>query len=646
MPAAKKSNAGKTGAAAKSSAAHKTGPSGVTTPKHQALAAPPCSLPNVPPMAHGHLKPYLAAVLLVARAGGLAGPALAKALLKEIEGAVVDAPTVKRSMASVTAVAAYGGLHVGSLVYSEARAPAWLALGTSPGLEDVSHHLAVVAVSGGKAALVVSESAMRDQMLTFVKKAAVLDRATIAGAFVGSDAKTIWLNGLHARTQVKADSKTLTGLALENALDPLGDQTYSLSAIRSQPAVAGLVKKARQAVVGVSPGSGRVWLGRPGDWTGFVVQTEALLKHLNAPPAASSLYQFLSQPVTSGSGVENAYAVAVLPTALLADDAAVSPQQRDAAHRWSLEAVYSVTSSAGPDLDVQVELHGVDLGTAHLTVDVDAKGKVGIKSKWTTAEPAAELKADRADCLAFLSDPKQLKVYYDSGHAIADGQCFAVGWTDHVLDWEFEDFKGYEVKNEKPPLKKGEKLADKIGVAGDTSLFGFVQQRLFTTGWLACDDGAMELADFVHVDPVKHRITLVHVKGSGSSEDKRQVSVADYEVVVAQGLKNIRHLDRDRLVERLENGKKKDIARAVWKDGAPQKNRTGLIAAIKALPAQAPRQLLILQPRLTETEHKYCQSKPKSDARALRFKQLNALMLAARISAMGTGAEFRAVTAA
>lgn len=643
MPSAK-SRAGRAGVVPKSSGASKTAKAEGNKAKPKAPVAALASRSKVAPIGHANLRPYLAAVLLAARPRGQADAALASALLKEIAAAVVDSPAAKRSTASVSAVAAHGGLHVGHLAYSEARPPAWLAPGASSTLEDVTHHLAVVAVSGDKAALVVSDGAMRDQMLALITKATVLNRSTVASAFIGPDAKTIWLNGVHARTQVKADSKTLTGSALEYALDPLGDQTYSLSAIRSQPAVAGLLKGARQAVVGVAPSASRVWLSRPADWSGFVAQTEALLTHLVAPPAASPLYRFLSQAVTSGAGVKDAYAVAVLPSALLAEDAAASPEQRGEAYRWSFEAVFTVTGSAGLDLDVRVEVGGADLGNVRLAVAIDAKGRVTVTPTWTLL--ASRLDADRSACSAFLSDPFQLKIYYDSGHAIADGQCFQVGWTDQLFGWEFEDLKGYEIENEKPVVSQGEKLADKIGVGGDKSLFGFVQQKLFKTGWLACDDGSMELADFVHVDPVSHRITLIHVKGSSSEKDNRQVSVADYEIVVSQGVKNIRHLDRDRLSAALERSKDKDIARAVWKDGVRQKNRKGMIAAIKALPLLAPRELLILQPRLTEAEHKYCEAKDESNARALRFKQLNALMLAARMSAMGTGAEFRAIAAA
>jgi hypothetical protein len=596
-----------------------------------------------PRVGHADLRPYLSAVLLEAGPTGLTDAALARALLKEIAAAVVNSSNIRRTPSRASPVAAHGGLHVVSLVYTEVRPPAWLAPSAAGKLEDVTHHLVLVAASADKAALVVSDGSMRDQMLAHVKAASPLNRSTVATAFIGPDAKTIWLNGVHSRTQVKADSKTLSGSALEYALDPLGDQTYSLSAIRSQPAITGLAKNSRQAVVGVAPSGSRVWLGRPGDWGAFVAQTEALLARLASPPAASALYRFLSQPVTSSAGINDAYAIAVLPSAFLADDAAKTAEQHAEAYRWGYGATYTVTHSAGLDLDVQVGVDGVDLGSVHLAVSIDGKGRVSVKHQWTT--PATAMDTDRSACSVLLSDPSQLKIYYDSGHAIADGECFQVGWSDQLFDWEFSDLTGYQVDSEKPVLNSGERLADKIGATGDTSLFGFIQKKLFKTGWLACDDGSMELADFVHVDPGTKQITLIHVKGSGSDKDVRQVSVSDYELVVSQGVKNIRHLDRDRLIAALDRGKNKDIARAVWKDGVRQQNRNGIIAAIKALPRQAPRVLLIVQPRLTQSEYNYCAPKDETNTRALRFKQLNALMLAARISTLGCGAAFRAIAA-
>jgi hypothetical protein len=154
-----------------------------------------------------------------------------------------------------------------------------------------------------------------------------------------------------------------------------------------------------------------------------------------------------------------------------------------------------------------------------------------------------------------------------SGHTVMQGRCYAAGFTDQHFAWTFEPMAGFEIDREKPKFSKTSPLADNIGLSTDRSLFGLVKRRLFPKGWLACDDGSMELADFIHVDPDNAIVTLIHVKASETKKPDRTVSVADYEIVVSQAVKNVRHLDRRNLETELRNGKGKKIGAAVWKDG-------------------------------------------------------------------------------
>jgi hypothetical protein len=586
-----------------------------------------------------HLKPYLSAVLLQG-ASSNTGSNLAKAVLDEVQSLIEK--TAARTVVDRTKVTKQKGLNIGTLIYRQAGAPAWL-IGTQ--YEDIAHHLVVVASVGNLVALVASDSAMRDNLAKNISAALPMGKKATADAFVGPDAKSIWLSGVHASTSVKADSKALTGPSLEHALDPLGDQSYVLSAIRSQPLVIGLSGSARKPVIGVAPFGSRIWLGRPTDWDKFVEQLEALLKHLKQPHKPSDLYNFLSQPVTDLKTVANAYGLTIIPSAMLAEDSGVTDEARREASRWAYDATYDVSGCKSANLEVEIQLDQSLLGTVELKITADKEGRVKLDPTWIKKGGASD--ELRATCLACLSDPEQVKIYYDSGHAISDGACFCVGWTDHVLPWIFHDFSGYQVCDEKPKVAQGAKLADAIDITNPSgsSLFTFVQQKLFPTGWLACDDGAMELADFVHLDPKYNRITLVHAKGSGSKEPNRQVSVSDYEIVVSQGVKNIRHLTPKILADMLEAGAHKDIARAIWLDGVRQTDRSGMIAELRKLQPTAPRTLMILQPRLTESEHKHCSHAKKSSGRELRFKQLNALMLSARVATMAVGADFQAIAA-
>src|SRR5690606_13184391 len=94
--------------------------------------------------------------------------------------------------------------------------------------------------------------------------------------------------------------------------------------------------------------------------------------------------------------------------------------------------------------------------------------------------------------------------------------------------------------------------------------WGIVEGQPGPSGWLACDDGSMESADFIHLDGEGRTLSLIHVKGSGTASATRGISVTDYEIVVGQAIKNLRHLDRGLLIEKLEAGTDHQIATATW----------------------------------------------------------------------------------
>lgn len=222
---------------------------------------------------------------------------------------------------------------------------------------------------------------------------------------------------------------------------------------------------------------------------------------------------------------------------------------------------------------------------------------------------------------------------------IADGLCFRGGFTDQIVTWNWQNFTGYDVDKEKPVANPS--LAAAIGSTTDQSLFGFVVKSLYTQGWLTCDDGAGEVGDFVHLDPTQNKVTLIHVKASSNRNPNREISVADFDVVVAQGIRNIRHLDQAHLIAALTYSAHHQIAAATWHNGG-RSTRADFIAAIQALGASFSRELVILQPRLTNAEYQACVNGTATRARQQRFQQLNTLILSARLAAIGVGATFTA----
>jgi hypothetical protein len=578
------------------------------------------------------VKPFLSAVLLEAT---LSDRALAEALIIEAASAVgVASRTATRTVLDGPCVSKRGDFYVGSTFYREASAPAW---DVAHNYEDVRHHFAWVVVRGRRAALLASDAAMRETMRDCMTSAAVIERDVAYLAFVGNHARTVWLNGTHARTDVKADAKTLMGSALEEALDPLGDHSYHLSALRSNPAIANL----GTSTLGVALTSGRVWSARPQSLPNLLGDIGALFDRLDNPPTTRiAKFDFLSQPIKDLTGVQHAYAVAVLPKELL-DPAGTGAAAEVIARAqgWAYEARYAVTPGIGSEFSVAVHFQGTGLGELEVRPVTQGKPRrVTLDSGgWLPVDPA--LTALRDECQRYLLDAHQVKIHYDSGHAITDAQCFRGGFTDQLVTWEWRDFTGYDVEQEKPAAAPT--LAAAVGSAADQSLFGFVVKERYSQGWLTCDDGAGEVGDFVHLDPVLNKVSLIHAKASSSADAARQVSVADFDIVVAQGIRNIRHLDQANLVAALQASAHHQIAAATWHNGR-RATRADFVAAVQALGASFSKELVILQPRLTRTEYQACVNQTATPARRQRFQQLNALVLSARLAAINVGATFTA----
>jgi hypothetical protein len=610
------------------------------------------------------LRPFLSPALLRGH-GAKSDGALLSDVLAKIEQHLAPAPKPspdgQQNRKARTLLAPAAPVQVDGTTFSYLIAEQWVSPSWWPGgPKEQRHELVVVAVRGKLVAICASESATRDRIVIKLDDLArPLGREEIARAFLGPDAKTLWLEGIHTPTAAKADSKMLSGATLELALDPLGDQSYLVSAVRSRPTIPGLERPAKgktpptPSTVGSAPGKGRVWVGWPPGWNEFSVQLVAILKHADsgAKSQAPAIYGQLANVVSDLALAKGAYAVALVPQSLLGEDSTVTPAERETAYRWAHEARFELTPQTGASVEAAVSLADEYVGKVAITFSTKGE-KIVADCRWTD-EPS-DTASERRQCELYLRDPKSLKVYYNSDHTLSDGALFESGWTDHPFNWEPHSFNGYAVEQEKPrgpvigKTAKGKDqygpLIDAIKRMDGNSLFDFVREKLYPTGYLACDDGAMELADFIHFDPASRKLSLIHVKGSGSDSPTREVSVSDFEVVVAQAIKNLRHLDRSNVHDALKEGEKHVIAEAVWLNGNLQTDkRAGLLAEI-AKPGPITREVVIVQPRLTAGEKRHCEGAPNS-ARGKRLRQLNALMLAARASALTCGATFKGLMA-
>lgn len=589
------------------------------------------------------LRPYVAPVILEA-AVEVEGEELLDRLVMEAAEQARKASSRRRQVVKTTDIDVSGQLYSKAIIYREKGTPSWLA---APQLEDITHELILISARGMLATLCCSDGAMRDRIVKNSKSVRRVARDKIAG-FVGNEAKALWLNGVHTPTAAKADTKAMTGVDLAYSIDPIGDQTYYYSAARTMPGIPGIsAPGGAKMLVGAAPSGGRIWLRRAESFADYTDLISAVLDHVAGDAGPVDVFASLAKPVYSADHIGDAYGLVVLPEELLSEDD-IDSDRREEIRRWAFDAKYDIEALAGLSFRVKPSLGGDALGTIDLHVTM-ADGDVDILATWV--EKQEEYEALCSSLESFLSDPDSIKIFYETGHTIAQGRCYAGGFVDQPFPWRFEEFGGYNVKQEKPDVPAGRSLAECIAVDGDNSLFAYVVEKMFCDadgtpkGWLASDDGSMELADFIHIDPDHNVITLVHVKASKRDEADRQASPSNYEVVVSQAVKNLRHLDRRNLHEELESGKAKKIGSAVWHNSVKQGDREGFLKAVKKLPASATKHLVVLQPNVTEAEFRRCRGDDASPTQSMRIKQIDTLLLAARASALSCGATFDGIGA-
>ena len=541
-------------------------------------------------------------------------------------------------------------LSVAFLHYEEERAPSWYA--GDEEIKDRLNHLVVACQRQRHVAIYLSDSRRRSTVTRCIKrgegsglgKLGLIDSGLLNAAFVTGPTRTVWLSGIHTRASVKADSKILAGSNLRDALDPLGDQTYYFTAARSK------LEEFRQPV-GVSPRGSRIWVGATRSWQDFIDTVAHLLRYLETTtkPEPAPL-PIVAVQSTKAPNLSEAFEFHFLPPELLADDPTIDEETREMMERWCYHADFEITSIVDDTIEAAVTLDGAPFG--NLTLELDASQPTNVKITSTHVQKApGSSNALAKELEQTASNTKWIKIWYESGHTIADGAIYEIRHRDHpFLDYEWVDLGGHNLKQEKFWKKEFPANAQNlIGTCG--SLFCWVKNvwpgssnpSAAGRGWLACDDGAGEIADFVHLDdhvtpPV---LCLIHVKAAKSNSTARKISVASYEVVTGQAVKNLRYLDRTYLGTQLHAGSDKLIGKLVWHNGVPE-TRAHMINALASIGASYQRSVVVLQPHVRKTMWNQVRADPNHSNWG-RLRQLDTLLLATQASCRDLGAEFRVV---
>ncbi|NRR32212.1 hypothetical protein HSX11_18720 [Oxalobacteraceae bacterium] len=545
------------------------------------------------------------------------------------------------------AIAGFDGLSAFHL--KEKRSVTWSGKNK---VEDQLNHLVAIFIANGFALIYMSDGELKSDIHNalfagHLSEWEPVDERVLVNAYVtGNALRTLWLGGTHRNLPIRPNSKVMSGKDLNDAIEPFGDSTFLAGAVRSSKA-------------GVSLKRSGIWFGPMKEWgdlcaLAMTVLAELAANQLNIASLSASVHEGLAQAVGDFNDVKTAYEIEwVDPETVNGRNRAKKLDQIRA--RYGIELVLSPV----PDKNISVRL--TDLASGK-TDDVVLEPAL-TSSKVVEFKVVGKVSPALQNCVDTLrTDPGFVRVYYESWHTITDAtlSLAAVQDRDFVLEYcNFGLLTECDVGQEKP---KGQKLdLPKIFTSADNSLFKWVFQKGLaqlglaqpSTGrcWLYCDDGAGEVADFIHVALPPYsgitipKITLVHVKGANNNGAKRKISAGAYEVVAAQAMKNLRRMISNQMLLDIKNTVDKHGDERTWDQpwalGLTSSPQTGqaLLNALKNIKSVCDYEVIILQPHVLKSKYQTLTG-PSTDVTAV---QLRSLLFGVKSMTQAAGATLRVV---
>ncbi|MCX2729432.1 hypothetical protein OOZ19_04210 [Saccharopolyspora sp. NFXS83] len=387
----------------------------------------------------------------------------------------------------------------------------------------------------------------------------------------------------------------MTGLRLQDALSPREDGDFSVSAavVDHEPADDKALIRNR---VTLSPQRSRISWRATADFGTFLTGVREVLEAVAKVLATGHPeWQFgpLPEPEEDVKKVRLAVDVS-LEAEETADDSADEEVLRCAEFLRSAElAVDGHEDTATATLRVTA-----DGSTTELELDpVAVRDGFRFEVRHVRGTPHPGLR----EVAEHLNSGSLLRVLYGSGHACNGRTLFRrnIG-TAPFTNIKYLDFRGFSIGKEKPAGNNDQQIHQNIANRGDTSLFAWVVNQR-QNGWLLCDDGAGEVADFLHLSG-DGELTAIHVKASGSTSAGREISLVPFEQLVSQATKNIGLMEREPLTERLRE-RLADRDRhwsATWHNGV-RSTAAGFLDALDRHRFDTRTHVVLVQPHLSAT---------------------------------------------
>ncbi|MEV6611843.1 hypothetical protein [Kutzneria sp. NPDC051319] len=393
-------------------------------------------------------------------------------------------------------------------------------------------------------------------------------------------------------------------------------------------------------IIGSTPSESSTWFKAAPDLPTFVTAVAELLPLIESELTNTSneeAFPHFASAVTDRSDVRGAYAIRVVP-----------PDHLHPGSSEELRHAAELLQEAEMDVSAQPE-------SARFIIDVGLDGCIGGQ---LAAKPVADDPLFRLDVgyhgtpwnpgpvhqvLDALQYSNELvSVYYASGHTFVGGHMWQERPREFAFpNWKFEDFTGFNIEREKPPFDDARGIHDHIGKHGDQSLFAWVVNK-YNTGWLICDDGTGEVADFLHVSPEGH-LSIIHIKGAKNAAPRRRVALGAFEVVVSQAVKNLVFTDRDLMLARLATPR---LDRpACWNFGQRTSSRTNFLDALELRDATDTPEVVVVQPHVSKAIRARLRAKGGDSTTEdfLRLRLLEELLNSARSTITEIGADLTVI---
>ena len=477
------------------------------------------------------------------------------------------------------------------------RPPGWTA--RDSGVTDVLNQL-TLALRRNRLVAVHTGITSSEKLAKWVRTGGAgfrfLPSEILVGTFHG-DGRMLWVHGVHRRRTTKPDSMALAGLRLQDAGDDIEDSTYALSAAKVRYLPDDEASLLRELLT-VSPVKSRISWKRTSHFPMFLGATYEVLDRLEKALVAEEVpetpFPRYAVVETDLSRVRGAFDVLIPDPDQVRGEPGADEDLVERAEFLRSASIEVHGEPASARALVDVGFTGAVAGTL-VVKPVEEGDGFGLDVRYHGTPTAEGVVRPIRDA---IENGDLLTIYYQSGHTFSGGRIYRHRLSATPFpNYRFEDFTGYDITAEKPITAEGETIHQAIALKGDWSLFAWVVRR-FSSGWLLCDDGAGEIADFLHLEG--ETLTAIHVKAAKNATSARRLAVAPFEIVVSQAEKNIRVLHQEPLLDRLSARAGK--GHAAWHDGG-RVTAAEFVDRLRARPATGPTKVLIVQPHLLRAHH-------------------------------------------